>query len=79
MQTNSNVGHLHKISLFKDTGILINILAQWDCTHLGSKTSPSHKEERRNKNIQAIVTEHINNLPRFTGGHIFQKLRSEGM
>ena len=41
MQTNSNVGrHLHhKISLLKDTGILINILSQLDWTHSGPKTS----------------------------------------
>ena len=41
MQTNSNVGrHLHrKISLLKDTGVLINILSQLDWTHSGPKTS----------------------------------------
>ena len=41
MQTNSNVGrHLHhKISLLKDTGILINILSQLDWAHSGPKTS----------------------------------------
>ena len=38
MQTNSNVGrhHLHKISLQR-CRILINIPAQWDCTHSNSK------------------------------------------
>ena len=39
MQTNSNVGRTVFIKfLFKDAGILINILAQLDCTHSPRKT-----------------------------------------
>ena len=69
MQTNSNVGrHLHhKISLLKDTGILINILSQLEWTHSDTKTSkhpasdpPLGSQSRRKgkeKKMQTIYDE----------------------